>query len=143
MARASADLDSKDTTIAALLEQLRAVTAELATAELCLLAVGTLISPDDARCFLPVGQLVGDDGRLDPGKARAALADLVARKPYLGVAPWPRYGQTMTNAPTAARVARAGPGRVAAFAGPAPAAVDVGGALPGRTPAPDERAGGR
>lgn len=57
----------------------------LARAELQLLAVGKLVNPHDAVCFLDLDELTNANGHLDPELAIKAIAELVGQKPYIAV----------------------------------------------------------
>jgi sRNA-binding protein len=68
----------------------------LVRAEVKAAAAGVLTDPNDAAQFLDLSSFeVGDDGEVDADEVKAAIADLVKKKPYLAASiqvrrpPWP------------------------------------------------------
>jgi hypothetical protein len=60
--------------------------ARLVRAEVKAAAAGVLADPNDAAQFLDLASFeVGEDGEVDADEVKAAIADLVKKKPYLGV----------------------------------------------------------
>lgn len=69
-------------------EALTAANARIVRAEVLAAATGTLKDPADAVGFLPLDQFtVADDGEVDTEAIKAAIAELVKAKPYLGAGP--------------------------------------------------------
>jgi hypothetical protein len=78
----------------------------LVRAEVKAAAAGILTDPNDAAQFLDLTKFeVGDDGEVDADEVKAAIADLVKRKPYLAAS----AGKFVGTADQGARKKQAGP----------------------------------
>ncbi|WP_435107799.1 hypothetical protein [Nocardiopsis synnemataformans] len=90
-ATAKKDGDGPDPAVAAEQAAMAKANSRIVRAEVRAAAAGKLADPKDALSFLDLdGFEVGDDGEVDADEIADAIADLIARKPYLAADAQPR-----------------------------------------------------